>query len=366
MEYPVPWITCRMGNKLHLLAKDERAYYIIEVGKGLDFATEEWLQQQGISEELLKELQLPFEYIPRKAVTSLGYSGCGCGDVICLNLKNGKRCLKLNEPVNMDFFRDFFPGILRTKIPKDTSGKNNPLWRQEKRDKTLYRKLSWVPPALILASLLVNFGYARTKNPIWFSLCLLVLLTPVALDILMPGYFTIFFSEKSKKPDAWSLEVPLMISLVAMMITRRFDTLEGSAMLWMIGMAAGISGLLCLLAEEFRRKPLCLLAAVFMGGLFGSFTIAQTNVVYAPEEPRAYVLTVEDTHKSGGRNTTYYCTVTLPDGRVESLTVSRKLYDSLEEGDPVRVELGVGLFGIEYANVYPYEEGEKTWKPICI
>lgn len=358
MEYPAPWITCRMGRKLHLLAKDERAYYIIEVGKRLDFATEEWLQRQGISEELLKELQLPFEYILRKAVTSLGYSGCGCGDVICLNLKNGKRCLKLNEPVDMDFFRDFFPGILRTKIPKDTSENNNPRWRQEKRDKTLYRKLSWVPAALIAASLLVNFGYARTKNPIWFSLCLLVLLAPVALDILMPGYFTIFFTEKSKKPDAWPLEAPLMISLVAMMITRRFDMLEGSAMLWMIGIAAGISGLLCLLAEEFRRKPAALLVAVFMGGLFGSFAVAQANVAFAPEKPKSYVLPVEDTRKSSGKNTTYYCTVILPDGREESLSVSRKHYDSLNAGDYVQVELGVGLFGFEFANVYPYEEGE--------
>lgn len=357
MAYIAPWITCRMGKKLHLLAKDEKAYYIIEVGKHLDYATAEWLEQQGVSEELLKELQFPFEYIPRKALTSLGYSGFRPGDVLQLNLKNGKRILTLAEEVDQSFYRDFFPGLLRTKVPRETSEKQNPRWRQEKRDKILYKKLSWVPAALIAASLLVNFGYARTKNPIWFSLCLLVLLAPVALDILMPGYFTIFFTEKSKKPDAWPLEAPLMISLIAMMVTRRFDILEGDAMLWMIGMAALASGLLCLLAEEFRRKPAALLAAVFMGGLFGSLAVAQANVVYAPEEPRAYILEVEETQKSGGRNTTYYCTVTLSDGREESLSVSRKHYDSLNAGDYVRVELGVGLFGFEFANVYPYEEG---------
>ena len=82
MAYIVPWITCRMGKKLHLLAKDEKAYYIIEVGKHLDYATAQWLEQQGVSEELLKELQLPFEYIPRKALTSLGYSGFRPGDVL--------------------------------------------------------------------------------------------------------------------------------------------------------------------------------------------------------------------------------------------------------------------------------------------
>ena len=33
----------------------------------------------------------------------------------------------------------------------------------------------------------------------------------------------------------------------------------------------------------------------------------------------------------------------------------RKLYDSLEVGDLVRVEVGEGFFGIEYANVYSEE-----------
>ena len=358
MEMNAPWITCRMGKKLCLLAKDEKAYYIIEVGKKLDYATEEWLEQQGVSEELLKELQLPFEYIPRKALNSLGYSGFRPGDALQLNLKNGKRILTLAEEVDQSFYRDFFPGLLRTKVPRETSEKQNPRWRQEKRDKILYKKLSWVPAALIAASLLVNFGYRQTGNPVWFTLSLLVLAAPVALDILMPGYFTIFFSEKNKKQDARSLEAPLFISLVAMMIPERFNILDGNALWWFIGIGAAVSGLLCLLAEEFRRKPIGLLAAVIVGGLFGAFALAHMNVVYAPEEPQSYVLAVEETRISTGKNTSYYCTVILPDGREESLSISRKFYESLEEGDPVRVEVGKGLFGIEYANIYPYEEGE--------
>lgn len=358
METNAPWITCRMGKKLYLLAKDEKAYYIIEVGKKLDYATEEWMEQQGVSEELLKELQLPFEYIPRKVLNGVAFSGYQPGDVLYLYLKNGKRILELAEEMHSVFIRDFFPGIPRTKVPKETSEQYNPGWRKIKRDPVLYKKLHWVPTVLVFVSLLVNFGYHQTGKPIWFTLCLLVLAAPVALDILMPGYFTIFFTEKNKKPDAWPLEAPLMISLVAMMITRRFNLLDGNALWWMMGIGAGISGLICLLAEEFRRKPAALLASVLAGGMFLSFAVAQANVVYAPEEPQTYILMVEETHKSSGKNTTYYCTVTLPDGREESLSISRKFYESLEEGDPVRVEVGKGLFGIEYANIYPYEEGE--------
>jgi len=357
MRQNASWITCRMGKKRYLLTKDEKAFYLIEVGKNLDYATEEWLESQGVSEELLKELRLPFEYIPRKVITSLGFSGYQAGDALILYLKNGKRILTLAEEVDKSLYRDFFPGVLRTKVPKPTSEKYNPGWRKGKRDPVLYKKLYWVPLTLILSSLLVNFGYAKTQNQIWFSLCLLVLAAPAVLDIVMPGYFTIFFTEKNKEPDARPLEAPLIISLFAMMFTRRFNLLDGNTFWWMMGIGAGVSGLICLLAEEFRRKPAALLAAVLAGGMFLPFTIAQANVVYAPEEPQSFVLEVEGTRISSGKNTSYFITVTLPDGREESLNVPRKLYDSLEEGDPVRVELGAGLFGVEYVNVYPYEEG---------
>ena len=357
MEMHTPWLTCRVGKKVSLLARDDKAYYIIEVGRRLDYAMAECMERQGVSEELLKELQLPFEYIPRKVLNGVGFSGYQPGDMLYLHLKDGKHILKLAEDVKPDFFRDFFPGTPRTRVPKRIAEKHNPDWRKEKRDKILYEKLIWVPAALVFASLLVNFGYYQTGNPIWFTLCLLVLAIPVVLDIAMPAYFTIFFEEKHKKPDAWSLEAPLMISLVAMMITNRSNILDDSAFWQIIGITASVSGLVCLLAEEFRRKPIWLLAAVFMGGLFGPFTVAQANEVYALEEPQACILKVEDTRISSGRNTSYYCIVTLPDGREESFSISRRFYNSLEAGDLVRVEIGEGLFGFEYANVYPYEEG---------
>lgn len=358
MELNAPWITCRMGKKLCLLARNVKAYYIIEVGKKLDYATEEWLESQGVSEELLKELQLPFTYIPRKAMTSVGFSGYQPGDLLYLYSKDGKRILELASEVDKGYFTDFFSGIPRTKVQKRIAEKHNPNWRKAKRDPVLYKKLWWVPAVLSLAGLLVNFGYRHTGNSVWFTLSLLVLVAPIALVILMPGYFTIFFSEKNKKQDARSLEAPLFISLVAMMFTERVNILDGNALWWLIGIGAAVSGLLCLLAEEFRRKPIGLLAAVIVGGLFGAFALAHMNVVYAPEEPQSYVLAVEETRISTGKNTSYYCTVILPDGREESLSISRKFYESLEEGDPVRIEVGKGLFGIEYANIYPYEEGE--------
>ena len=174
----------------------------------------------------------------------------------------------------------------------------------------------------------------------------------------MPGYFTIFFSEKNKKPDAWSLEIPLAISYFGMVFCGRLNTFDDGAFLKIAGLCALGAMLICLLAEEFRRKPIWLLMPLALGAMCVSFAVCHANVVYAPEEPQSYVLAVEDTRISSGKNTSYYCTVTLPDGREMELSISRTLYRELEVGDYVRVDHGVGALGLEYASAHPYEEGE--------
>ena len=359
MEKHAPWILCRTGKKLALLAKDEKAYYIIEVGKKLDYATAEWLESQGVSEELLKELQLPFTYIPRKMIQSIGLTGQKTGDRLQIKLKKDKKVVTLEENLSDSRMREFFGGILRTRIPKENVvNRRNTHWRREKRDPVLYKKLWWVSIALGAVSGFSLIGFHQTKSPFWFTLCLVMMGAPVVLDILMPAYFTIFFSEKNKKSDAWSLEVPLAISWFGMVFCGRPNTLDDGAFLKIAGLCALGMVLICLLAEEFRRKPVWLLMPLALGAMCASFAVCQANEVYAVEKPQSYVLVVEDTRISSGKNTSYYCTVTLPDGQKVELHISRSLYNELEAGDYVRVDHGVGKLGLEYASAHPYEEGE--------
>ena len=364
MEMQAPWIVCRMGRKLHLLAKDEKAYYIIETGKKLDYATEEWLESQGVSEELLKELNLPFTYIPKTALRGVAIGGNEAGCAITLYLKSEKKQLLLEMDYESRWMEDFFAGISRftppaaKQAPKKRGKTDRDSWRREKRDPILYKKLHWVPLALSGIALLVNYGYYKTEHPVWFTLCLLVMAVPVVLDILMPAYFSLFFEEKGKERDARSLEAPMMISMIGMMLCGRINWLDDRGV-WKIMLICGvISVMVCLLAEEFRREKIWLLAALFFGGVFGSFAVGHANEVYAIQEPQSYILEVEETDADiHRRNRSYYCTITLPDGREEKLHISRSLYENLEAGDLVRVEVGEGLFGFEYAIVYPYEEG---------
>ncbi len=357
MEMNEPWITCRMGKKLYLLAKDEKAYYLIEVGKNLDYATEEWLEQQGVSEMLLKELQLPFTYISRAALRGVAITGNEAGEYIYLYLKSAKKKLMLELDYEPDWMEKFFSGIERFTPPADRSAakKKEANWRREKRDPERYNKLHWVAWVVGILSWAVNVGFLWFRNVLWLVLWLAVLVIPTVLVIRMPGYFSLIPPEKGKKKDALELYLSVFPHLFGMLGMMGNNWLDDSVFWPVLGICAVICFAVLLLAEEFRREPLWLILFAFLGGVFGMGVVGEANEVLPHDEPQAYILEVEDTHKSGGKRDTYYCTVILPDGREESLKISRKLYDSLELGDPVRVEVGEGFFGIEYANVYSAE-----------
>ena len=357
MEMNEPWITCRMGKKLYLLAKDEKAYYLIEVGKNLDYATEEWLEQQGVSQKLLKELQLPFTYISKAALRGVAITGNEAGEYVYLYLKSEKKKLMLELDYDLDWMNGFFAGIAQFTPPaeKPAGRKKETNWRREKRDPELYSKLSWVPFLIGLLSYGVNIGFLWRRTILWLVLWLTVLAVPVALVILMPGYFSLIPPDKGKKRDAWELYLSVFCHIFGLLVMMNHNWLDDGAFWPVIGIGAAVCFVVLLLAEEFRWEPLWLVLFAFIGGVFSTGVAGEANELLSHEEPKAYVLEVEDTYKSGGKTDSYYCTVTLPDGRRENLEITRKLYNTLEEGELVRVEVGEGFFGIEYANVYAME-----------
>ncbi|MBR6595241.1 MAG: hypothetical protein IKK72_01525 [Oscillospiraceae bacterium] len=357
MEMNAPWITCRIGSKLHLLARDEKAYYLVEVGKNLDYATEEWLESQGVSEELLKELQMPFTYIPKSDLRGVAITGNEAGEYIYLYLKSEKKKVMLELDYDPEWMNQFFFGFPRFTPPADKSAKKKRTasWRREKRDPALFDKLFWVSVVLGLVGLGVNIGFAFVRNLTWFALWLAVLAIPVLLVILMPAYFTLIPVAKGKKADAWELYLSLFPHIFGLMGMMNNNWLDDGVFWTVAGICAVVCLALLLLAEEFRREPMWLILFAVIGGFFGIGAVSEANELLPHEPTQSYFLEVEGTHKSGRRSKSYYCEITLPDGREESLEISRNLYNSLEEGDLVRVEVGEGFFGIEYANVYSAE-----------
>lgn len=359
MEMYAPWITCRMGKKLNLLAKDDKAYYIIEAGKNLDYAMEEWLEQQGMSEALLKELNLPFVYIPKTALRGVAISGSEAGEWVCLYLKSEKKKLMLELDYDAEWMKRFFEGVPKFTAPADTGreDRNDEDWRKERQDPELFDKLKYTAPLLLVLSILFSIGYAVNGGWIWYLGCLLCLAAPVVLDIVLPAYFTLLPEKKGSKKNAWELEIPTFVHFVLGLVLPGRNWLDDDMFLVvMIVSGIGSALILGLLAEEFRRNRRSLWAVALVAGILGIFVAGHVNEAFDFSEPETYTLVVEDlAYSRSRRSSTYECTVTLPDGRQVELEISRSFYNELSVGDKVRVEHGVGALGIEYANAYPLE-----------
>lgn len=355
MEMQEPWLTCRMGKKLFLLARDATAYYIIEVNKRLDYATEEWLMQQGVSEELLKELLLAFEYIPRSALRGVAIGGCTAGDAVYVYMESAKRKLTLEMDYDEEWMEGFFRDIPRFAAPKKDREKKTDLnWRKDKQDPELFEKLRFVSPVCLVAGICASVGYVRNGHWFWFTLCLLLLAVQMGLIILMPVYFTVAKPKKLRKRAVWELDIPLITMTLILMFRFRINWLSYDRLWIVAGLGAAAGVLLFRGVRDLRTVKWGLLVAVIYGALAGYYLIGSANEVYDIHPRESYVLEVEDLRSTSSRKgvTSYYCTVILPDGREVELKISGNLYRNLNEGNYVQVEHGQGAFGIEYANAY--------------
>ncbi len=357
MEAQEPWLVCRRSGKVYLLAQDDRGYYAIEVGKRLDYATEEWLQQQGVTEELLKELHLPYHSYPKTGIRGVAIGGTLAGDMISLYPKSGnRRDYILELDYEEAFVEAFFAHIFRFQPPKKKVPKENDDWRKAKQDPELFNSLRFVPAICLVANVCAVCGYVMTGHWAWFTLCLSCLVIQFGLLLGMSPYFTIISAKKGQKSGAWELEIPLIVLAFGLFLRNDVNLLSEKAF-WTIMAIGVIAGLViyAFLTDAHKVKG-AVLGAVLFGALAGWCILGQANQIYDFGEKDCYVLEVENLHSSSSRKSrNYYCGVTLPDGREVSLNIKRDFYNTLEEGDLVQVERGDGAFGMEYANAYPLD-----------
>lgn len=357
MEYNEPWLTCRSKGRLYLLAKSEDAYFAIEVDEGLDYATEEWIQQQGVSEILLKELHLNYRYYAKTKIRGVAIGGTMAGDMISIYPQTGNRCdYTLELDYEVAAMESFFENIPRFMPPQKKEQNKDADWRKARQDPELFHKLSYVPAICTIANMCAVGGYIFTDHWLWFTFTLALLLLHLGLLICMPVYFVLALPKKSIKQKVLELQIPLIVLSFGMLICGEINWLSDHAF-WIataIGMIMGLV-IFAFLVDLHQVKG-AILGAVIFGALGGWFVIGHANQAYDFSEPEIYLLEAENVYKnSGRRHTDYYCVVTFPDGREVKLEISRAFYNELDIGDTVRVERSVGALGIEYANAYPLE-----------
>lgn len=355
-----PWLLLQDGRKTYLLAKDHQNFYLILVDKFLTWETEEWLMEHGISQELLDELPLTVETLPRNQLRGVALTGTNAGCLLYFYPKGEKRKhYTFSDDYTEEQIDAFFEGVERFLAPSETpkKKKSDGDWRTERQDPEVFRKMEYVCIGVTVLSVVFALGYFFEQGAFWYTALLLTNLSSIVLTVLYPQYFTLIIEEKEKKKTAWNMCWSLDSQVFLLILLPTKNWMDERAF-WIAAVICGTAAavLMGLLLEEFRRAKVWLLAVFFFAGVLGQGVLGHINEVYDFSQPESYVLEVEDLdHRDSRRSSHYDCTVTLPDGRKVDLYISRDFFRTLRVGDPVRVEVGTGALGIEYANAYPVE-----------
>lgn len=354
-----PWLLVQEGSKHVLLARDHQNFIFIAVNKSLTAEKEEQLRFRTITPSILKEMGLTFRVLPKNQVRGMALAGSEAGDTLYFYLTSGKKQKYVfSDDYDKERTDGFFSGLERFMPPKGGSKKkkNAQDWRKAQQDPQVFEKLRFLAPLLTVLSFACTFAYRIRGGWVLYLLSLAWVIIPVILDIVFPAYFTLIMAGKREKKKARNLIGPLLVHVWLMSISPGTNWMDDKVLLilWAVCgiLSAAVMGLL---AEEFRREKAYIVVVFLLAGLFGAVEAGRFNEALDFSEPTVYTLTVEDLEYSGGKNSTYRCFTTLPDGREADMYIKADFYKTLEIGDPIRVEVSTGALGIEYANAYPIE-----------
>lgn len=143
------------------------------------------------------------------------------------------------------------------------------------------------------------------------------------------GVTTYTFMEPTKFLHFW--EIPLILSLLLTGITVFFL----------------VKGTIELEDDRLSERIAFPCMVLLMGFILLTFTAQNFNCALDMSEPTAYTVTVQDKHRSAGKMTRCFLTVTVAGQELE-LDVAASDYRETEIGDPVVVEVYEGAFGKAY------------------
>jgi hypothetical protein len=143
------------------------------------------------------------------------------------------------------------------------------------------------------------------------------------------GVTTYTFMEPTKFLHLW--EVPLILSLLLAGVTVFFL----------------VKGSIELKDDRLSERIALPFMMLILSFAILTFTVQNLNCALDASEPTAYTVTVQDKHRSAGKMTRCFLTVTVAGQEVE-LDVAASDYREAEIGDPVVVEVYEGAFGKAY------------------
>ena len=361
----IPHFTLQRGKMEYLIIRMGDEFHIIDCDEALTKEKKRAILESGCTPAQMQQMGLSGMTIPKSDIQALTVTGCGFQDDVIFYLNKKKLAFWFPQAYEQKKVDDFFRGIPRkmVKTRRRLKGGKGTDWRGREQTPDLYRKLrpiGWVWNILCIG--MVAWPVAVRRFYIrWYGWVLLgMLMIALFLDIFLAEYFTIIPPAKRRyggnSGRAKTRAINLSYGGFAVMLPFLFVCLNGYHLFsWLqvlpgtLILSAVAGAVLFLFCREFQETPSEGIAVLILV-LFFNFVafVPHFNHALGPDVTLV-VASVIDKHNSGGKDTNYYCTVLLPDGRELDVQVNKTEYEDYESGDTMDLQIGTGFFGIEYA-----------------
>lgn len=349
------YLQIRKGEQEYLLLKSDSHFHLIRVDSSLtESKMSRLLRIYPCSNDQLRELGLHYSAFKAENLRGVVIKGYSCGDEIELWIGNTAKYTLCSDYTD-EQLSAFFDGYTITRrLPSQWAG----------LDPKHILIISWTLNIVsVICSLL--FCILQTPYKLWSALCILCPVTAVALRLFFPTSFTLEDESMEKKIGAFrksrrkgNLLIPsVIVPGIALSIRSLTDFTFPDSTIIMLLVAAAIISVVAvvlygILNNGFRNGLVNAIGILFGAVLVCLGVVGQLNYLLDFNKPEAYILEVSDKQVDRGhKSTSYYCTVTMPNGEILEVNMSASTYRNIEVGEDISVTYHNGAFGIPFYTV---------------
>lgn len=343
------------GEQSYLLLKSITHFHLVRVDSNLsESKMSRLLRIYPCGNDKLRELGLHYSAFKAENLRGVVIQGYSCGDEIELWIGNTAKYTLGNDYTDKQLSA-FFDGYTITH-------RLSPQWTG--LDPKHIRIISWTLNIVSLSCALF-FCILQTPYKLWSVLCILCPITAVALRLLFPTSFTLEDESMEKKIGVFrksrrkgNLLIPsVIVPGLALSIRTLTDfTFPDNTIITLLIAALVISVVVMtlygILNKGFRNGLVNAIGVMFGAVLVCLGVVGQLNYLLDFNELEAYILEVSDKNVDRGpRSTSYYCTVTMPNGESLEVNMSASTYRGIEVGEEITVIYHSGAFDIPFYTV---------------